>query len=222
MLIERRFHIGEIRANESKMRLVGHAAVFNQLSEELFGFREMIRPGAFAETIKRADVRALWNHDPNFPLARTTNKTLRLEEDNVGLAMEADLVNASYARDLVKSIERGDVDQMSFGFIVLPDGEVWSMQDGGYVRELINVELFDVSPVTYAAYPQTDIEAERRELRSRFEAVVRQMTDNHPRIEDVVLEARQKTMQQRRAFIERYQIQLTPLEEAIKRARITK
>lgn len=154
----RAFVASELRAKSGvDMVIVGHAAVFNALSDDLGGFRERIRPGAFAETIKTADVRALWNHDANFVLARTKNKTLHLKEDSTGLAIEANLADTSFSRDLFKSIERGDVDQMSFGFQVLPNGQSWRMEDGGLVRELIKVELFDVSPVTYPAYPQTDV-----------------------------------------------------------------
>jgi HK97 family phage prohead protease len=161
MDIERRsFNLQEIRAKRGDiLTIAGHAAVFNQLSDDLGGFREQIAPGAFADTIGQDDIRALWNHDPNYPLARNKSGTLRLHEDSTGLAIEADLVDEPFERSLIKKIERGDVSQMSFGFMVPPDGDAWRFQSEGLVRTLNKVQLFDVSPVVYPAYPQTDVNA---------------------------------------------------------------
>ena len=139
--------------------LVGHAAVFNQLSEDLGGFREQVAPGAFAEAIEKDDVRALWNHDSNILLGRNLSRTLRLVEDVRGLAIEIDLPETQLVNDMVVSpIERGDVTQMSFGFSVRPDGQNWAEDDDGRtIRTLTRLRLYDVSPVTFPAYPQTDI-----------------------------------------------------------------
>jgi len=133
----------------------GHAAVFDMLSEEMMGFREKVAPGAFASSLERGDdVRALFNHDPNFVLGRTKSGTLRLSEDDIGLAIEIDAPLTQTIRDLVlEPIRRGDVDQMSFGFIVIEDA--WNREDN--IRTIMDVELFDVSPVTYPAYPDTDV-----------------------------------------------------------------
>ena len=154
--IERRFvPQTEMRfvSDGDKRKVAGYAAVFGKWSEDLGGFREMIRPGAFSKTIKEADVRALFNHDPNFPLGRSTNGSLRLFEDDNGLGYELDLPDTSYARDLAVSIERGDISQNSFGFSTVRDQ--W---DKAYSkRELIEVQLFDISPVTFPAYPQTEL-----------------------------------------------------------------
>ena len=158
MNIERRnFPLSELRAKKDGLAIEGHAAVFNQLSEDLGGFKEMVRPGAFARSIQNDDVRALWNHDANFVLGRTKNKTLSLREDETGLAMENALPDTGYARDFLKVIDRGDVDQMSFGFRTLRDD--WRLEAGLVIRELIEVQLFDVSPATFPAYPQTDVAA---------------------------------------------------------------
>src|SRR5690349_22655799 len=104
MTTERRFFTAtELRAAlGTSPRIVGHAAVFTQLSEDLGGFREKIAPGALADTIKNAVIRALWNHDPNSPLARSKNGTLKLSEDNTGLAIDAELPDTQFARDLLK------------------------------------------------------------------------------------------------------------------------
>ena len=150
----------EIRSEDGeKPKMKGHAAIFNKLSEDLGGFREQITPGAFARTIKSADIRALFNHDPNYVLGRNKSGTLVLEEDEKGLAIEIDPPDTSYARDLMVSIERGDITQMSFAFMVHgKKGEEWINEEGkASIRILKDVDLFDVSPVTYPAYPQTDV-----------------------------------------------------------------
>jgi len=145
--------------DDGKTRLSGHAAVFNSLSEDLGGFREQIAPGAFAEAIEGDDVRALFNHDPNFILGRNRAKTLILSEDSRGLAIEIILPDTQAVRDLVVApIERGDVSQMSFGFSVRPNGQDWAKDDDGrVVRTLKRLRLFDVSPVVFPAYPETDV-----------------------------------------------------------------
>src|SRR5690606_32247160 len=148
----------EVRAEDGKRKIVGYAAVFEQLSEPLYGgFREKIARGAFKKTLREADVRALWNHDPNYVLGRTKSGTLKLHEDDRGLAIEIDPPDTQWARDLMTSIERGDIDQMSFGFRVVKDD--WERKpDGTIIRTLKEVQLFDVSPVTFPAYPQTSVQ----------------------------------------------------------------
>lgn len=149
----------QVETREDGKRIMrGHAAVFNQLSEDLGGFREQISPGAFADAIKTDDVRALFNHNPDFVLGRNLAKTLRLTEDSRGLAIEIDPPDTQVARDLMVSMERGDITQMSFGFSVRPNGHTWANDDEGRrIRTLTKLRLFDVSPVTYPAYPQTDV-----------------------------------------------------------------
>src|SRR5687768_15709461 len=103
MLERRTYEQIEIRAEQgedNKLRLIGHAAVFNKKSEEIFGFREIVLPGAFKESIKKNDIRALWNHDPAYILGRNKAGTLRLKEDDQGLRTEIDLPDTQLARDL--------------------------------------------------------------------------------------------------------------------------
>ena len=152
---------------DSAPMIRGYAAVFNLISEDLGGFRELIQPGAFAEVLRvGADVRALWNHDANYVVGRTVNGTLRLVEDEFGLVYEADPPDTQWARDALTSIRRGDVSQSSFQFIVARGGDLWQEVEEGYVLRTITrfEELLDVSPVTFPAYPQTSTQA-----RARFE-----------------------------------------------------
>lgn len=147
----------ELRAGEaddSPQVLVGYAALYDELSEDLGGFREQIAHGAFARALG-GDVRALFNHDPNLIIGRTKSKTLTLIEDQRGLRAEITLPNTSAARDLLETVQVGNVDQMSFGFRTRADS--WDEVNGKIVRTLLEVELFDVSPVTFPAYPQTEI-----------------------------------------------------------------
>ena len=155
---ERRTFTAEIRAAAEGRTLAGYAAVFNSRSQDLGGFVEVIRPGAFAGALA-GDVRALWNHDSNHVLGRTKNGTLRLREDDHGLYMEVDLPDTAMGRDVHEMVRRGDVDQMSFAFAVNKGGDEWRKENGQQVRELIDVILYDVSPVAYPAYEATSVSA---------------------------------------------------------------
>lgn len=156
--IERRVFDAELRVERREgepAKITGHAAVFNLLSEDLGGFRERVTPGCFTDTISTDDIRALFNHDPSIVLGRNRAGTLKLREDERGLAFDIELPDTQAGRDLVTSIERGDVSGNSFGFRTLTDE--WAMEDGESVRTLVKVRLFDVSPATFPAYPQTDL-----------------------------------------------------------------
>lgn len=151
--------IQELRIDDSlDGKIVGHASVFDSWSETLggiFPFKEIVRKGTFTETIKLDDIRALFNHDPNYVLGRNKAGTLELEEDEIGLRVVITPPDTSWANDLIKNLRRGDISQMSIGFIVLED--TWGTQDGIDIREIKKVQLFDVSIVTYPAYTQTDV-----------------------------------------------------------------
>ena len=165
----------EVRTAEDdgKQTLEGYAAIFNSLSEDLGGFKEKVRKGAFKKTLKEADVRALYNHDPNYVIGRTKSGTLELAEDDKGLQIKAYPPDTTWSRDMLTTIERGDVDQMSFQFNVVK--ELWDEKQN--LRELLEVELFDVSPVTFPAYPTTTVQ-----VRSLLEW----LEGNYERIADAV------------------------------------
>ena len=148
--------LSELRASDDEVRKIGgYAALFGVTSDDLYFGEETVEPGAFTKTLKEADVRALWNHDTNFVLGRNKAETLALKEDDKGLLYEALTPDTQWARDLAVSIDRGDVTQSSFGFRTIRDE--WHQVDDVNTRRILEVELFDVSPVTFPAYPQTDV-----------------------------------------------------------------
>jgi hypothetical protein len=178
----------QIRSGEGEggNTLEGHAAVFGKKSEDMGGFREIIDEGFFSDVLND-DVRALINHDAHYILARTKNKTLELKEDKVGLLSIIKLSDTSYERDLKIKVDRGDINQMSFAFrIDYKKGERWevdgkdvtvdeafsaildSKKKHDIVRHLVKAKrLYDVSPVTYPAYPQTDVSSRALEFKNR-------------------------------------------------------
>ena len=173
--------IQEFRAEEveDKLQFRGYAAVFNELSEDLGGFRERISPGAFGESVLQDDVRALFNHDPNYVIGRNKSGTLRLLEDEKGLYFEAEAPDTQWARDLKASVDRGDINQCSFGFIAKEDD--WQMEGGADTRTLQRCQLFDVSIVTYPAYTGTNVrsasEVYQQVKSERDEAVKQEQQD---------------------------------------------
>ncbi|HUU96344.1 MAG TPA: HK97 family phage prohead protease [Phycisphaerae bacterium] len=163
--IERRFFTNlEVRADEGGApKIVGYAAVFDKLSDDLGGFREKIAPGAFTRSLKeKADVRALVDHDSSRILGRTKSGTLTLSEDKSGLLAEIVPPDTTAGRDAMESIKRGDIDGMSFAFTTRQDA--WEYDDDGDLRTLEDVDLRDVSVVTYPAYPDTSVAVRSRDI----------------------------------------------------------
>lgn len=159
----------ELRAVEGG-RIEGYAAVFNSPSHDLGGFVETIAPGAFAASLTRGDdVLALFHHDTRAVLGRSKSGTLRLKEDGKGLFFSLDVANTTAGRDVLESVGRGDITGASFGFRAIRDR--WSHKGAPAKRELLEVELLDVTVTPTPAYPATVVsrrsldainEAERR------------------------------------------------------------
>ena len=140
--------------------LVGYTAVFNRFSDVLGGFREKIAPGAFKSVLGQ-DVRALKNHDANYLLGRNKSGTLRMMEDDHGLRVEIDLPDTQVGRDTAEEARRGDLDGMSFAFVI--DRDSWDHKADPPERTILSFrELYDVGPVVYPAY--TDTSAAMRSL----------------------------------------------------------
>lgn len=177
--VERRvvqFPIEARKAEDGSRKFRGTAVVFNQLSENLGGFREQIDPAAFDEA-EMSDVRLLFNHDDSLVLGRTKSGTLQLTRDAKGLHFEADPPDTTVARDLATSMDRGDIDQCSFSFTVAPGGADWDQDpdSGSEIRTVKKISrLYDVSIVTYPAYPQTS-----SELRSNAEILSERQAASH-------------------------------------------
>jgi len=166
--MERRFvpSAGSIRLETRADKLpliVGVGAVFfaaDDPGSEFWLYSDLVErvmPAAFNRAMGEDDVRALFNHDPNNLLGRTASRTMKLASNGKGLAYEIDPPDTPAARAVIESIRRGDLTGSSFAFI--PRKTVWveEVRDKKkvYVRELHDVELFDVGPVTYPAYKST-------------------------------------------------------------------
>jgi HK97 family phage prohead protease len=148
--------------------VVGYAAKFGVLSLDLGDFVERIDPGAFGLVAERRgrrkplETRALWNHDPNYPLARYPG-TLRMTVDEVGLRYEFPVPDTSYGRDIASNIRAGIVKGSSFSFTVPSGGDSWAVEDGRSVRTIQRIDsLLDVGPVTFPAYPDADVKVAQR------------------------------------------------------------
>jgi len=149
------------RDDSEKPRIVGHAAVFDVIGDGGY-FRERIAKGAFEKSIVNDDVRALFNHSPDYVLGRNTAGTLVMREDEKGLFVQIDPPDTQFARDLMTSISRGDISQMSFGFEIIDEER--TKGEGGELDlyTLREVRLWDVSPVTFPFYKQTDVSVHSR------------------------------------------------------------
>lgn len=162
----------ELRAaadGEAPKSVFGYAAKFSTKSQNLgtedYQFFEIIEPGAF-DGVLNDDVRALFNHEADLILARSKNGTgtLKLAVDETGLSYQFDAPDTQVGRDLLVSLTRGDIDQSSFSFTVAPDGQTWvETKDGEgptvLTRTITKISrLYDVSPVTYPAYEDTEVD----------------------------------------------------------------
>lgn len=160
MSIEYRASQGiELRAVEGKPgTLTGYAAVFNKRSLDLGGFVEVVKPGAFKRSLAEGpDVLALAYHDPSKPLARRSAGTLIIEEDSTGLRVDIALADTTLARDVAADVRAGNVAGMSFGFSTKKDSWTRGLSGEPTLRELLDVELHEVSAVTWPAYPDTSV-----------------------------------------------------------------
>ena len=171
----------ETRDDSEELRIEGYFAVFNSNYEIAPGMSESIAPGAFSRTLQGGDIRALINHDTTFVLGRTKAHTLELHEDARGLwGSVAINPNDSDAMNLYERVKRGDVDQCSFGFMIVSE-ESDFREDGSVHWTIKDVYLFEVSACTFPAYEETSLSArtsERAELESRRLAVWKEQAKN--------------------------------------------
>jgi HK97 family phage prohead protease len=158
------------KADDGSRSITGYAAVFNVRSVDFGGWSEMIAPTAFTRTLQdQPDVLALYNHSSGKVLGRTKSGTLKLEIDNVGLKFTCQLPDTTVANDMVVSIERGDIEGCSFGFVT--ESDVWTSDDNGMaIRTLLDVTLYEVTITAEPAYPATSVSLRSapKEIRSRI------------------------------------------------------
>lgn len=157
----------ELRAGDGQPPLIaGYAVVFDSWSEVMTDsrgrpFRERFAPGAFDRALAAGpDIRALWNHNDDYPLGRVRNGTLRISQDLKGVRFDLTPPDTSWGRDAIESIRRGDVSGVSFAFSAKRDGgDTWEKpgSDGVAQRTVLDASLYEVSPVTFPAYPQTSV-----------------------------------------------------------------
>lgn len=155
--------VRSIEAEGKLRKIVGYAAVFDKPSEDM-GFVEYVRKGAFKKALGRSDARALFNHDTDtIPLGRQSAGTLLLREDDTGLYYEITPPETQGARDLMTSIERGDIKEASYGFTVTVDEWDWS-DEKTPKRTIVEIgEVFDISPVVFAAFNDTTVALRKME-----------------------------------------------------------
>jgi uncharacterized protein len=164
------FEVRHSGSPDTSFTVRGYPAVYGQPSLDLGGFREVVDPRAFDEFLATdPDVPFLWEHDGRLVGARTSNGTLELRSDNIGLAMEARVGPYSWAKDLRTAMERRDITQGSFGFLVAEEGgDEWEiLEDNTVLRTVRKVSfLGDVTVTGQGAYPQTSMTAAVRSLRN--------------------------------------------------------
>ena len=168
-----------VRSEGGGVRLGGYAALFNSESVDLGGFVERIAPGAFAESVANNDIRALFNHESGMVLGRRSAGTLRLSEDLRGLPFEIDLPDTTVGRDVAVSIERRDITGMSFQFGVRKDN--WAKIGGAWLRTLLDVNLMEISPVTFPAYPATEVGLRSADADGSAQAFLRAKAEHEAR-----------------------------------------
>jgi hypothetical protein len=170
----------EIRkADDGSETITGYAIVFNRDSQDLGGFIERIEPEAMSGA-DVSDVVALFNHDPNIVLGRIP-ETLSLTVDAHGVRYDIKPPNTSAASDVKESIRRRDVRGSSFAFTVKQGGDRWQkpkVKGEPYTRTITQFDrIFDVSPVTYPAYRDTDTTVAKRELGMERDRLEREESD---------------------------------------------
>ncbi|PEF90668.1 HK97 family phage prohead protease [Bacillus cereus] len=161
----------EIREVEGGPRTIVGYAVKWEMKSVTMGywrrFKEQFKRGAFTDSLTQDDQLALWSHDYSQVLGRTKNGTLRLFEDEIGLRFELDLADTTLGDDTYKTIKRGDVDGVSFGFQMVK--EEWDESDpDNIVRSVTRAKLVEISPVAFPAYPDSQVSARSHDPYKQF------------------------------------------------------
>ena len=152
------------RQENDERFIEGYFIRFNEETELWDGVFEEVAPEAVDDSLKNNDIRCLFNHDTNIVLGRTGNGTLELRKDEKGLFGRVKInPNDKQALDIYARIERGDINACSFGFNIISE-EIQNRDDGTIKFILKKIDLHEVSPVTFPAYPTTSIEARKKDI----------------------------------------------------------
>lgn len=149
--------------DQEKLFLEGYFIRYGQETKLWDGVYEEVKKGAASKSLKENDIRCLFNHDTGSVLGRTSNGTLTLTEDNDGIYGKVEINrNDPEAMSVYAKVQRGDIDGCSFGFYI--NQESSENREDGMKFYLEEVDVFEVSCVTFPAYPQTDIAARFKDV----------------------------------------------------------
>lgn len=167
-----------------EMIIEGYFALYESETELWEGSYEIISKGAFDNTLNN-DIRALWNHSTQYVLGRNTNNSLELKTDDKGLFGIIRLPKTQYAQDLYELVKKSYIDQCSFGFNILAE-DLEELANGGYRWRINEIDLHEVSVVTFPAYENTSVQARSKEVEKikarKFEE---KRNDLNKRVEDI-------------------------------------
>lgn len=169
---KRNFLCSDIQLRQKGRILYGIALPWNQLSEDLGGFRERWLKGSVAESLKRDDQRAFFGHDTKNVLGRSSVGTLKLWESRKGLEFEINLPSTTLGRDVTESVGRGDISGVSVGFSNVQ--ETWTTENGDNIRTVEKARLNEISIVTYPAFSGTKVD-----VRSKQKAITSNYSGGH-------------------------------------------
>jgi uncharacterized protein len=168
----------EVRMEETEGQannVIGHGVVYDRRSEDLGGFVEIVRKGAFDKALESGDeIKSFYNHDPSMVLATTSSEPpLKIRNNKANLSYEAEIPNTSYGKDLAENLRRKNVTGSSFAFTVTDD-DWFKEKDGTVVREIKEAKLFELGPVTNPAYlPTTAAVRSLKNQKEEFDSSLR-------------------------------------------------
>lgn len=158
-----------VRAEDDGSKYIeGYFVVYNQETELWPGWFEQIAAGALDDAIRDNDIRCLFNHNSDHVMGRKSAKTLELRSDNYGLWGKVKInENDTMANDVYARVARGDISGCSFGFY--PADEDYSIENDIWHWTVKRADVFEISICTFPAYPQTEIQARKKQQRQRLD-----------------------------------------------------
>jgi len=174
--VERRYmDLKEIRGekrDDGSMFIEGYPIVYGQEAIMYGAWKEIITRGAATKALARSNELVLWNHQDDQPMARRSNGTLVVTEDEHGVKIRADVSKTRWGRDGFEAIQSGTIDKMSFAFDIAQNGQTWARETvDGFEIDLRTItefgQIYDYSPVSYPAYEGTEVQSRNKELAYR-------------------------------------------------------